>query len=150
MLTQWKKQEDLQFLNEVSSVPLQQGLVRENQAIAVEELSVKNMLKNHKLAQAIADASWGELVRQLEYKCLWVGRTLVKIDRWFPSSKRCEYCGHVVDKLRSTERGSAERSQSLPHAEVRLMSGNGTVQNVERITTETLMPQRIFSPQDLR
>jgi len=74
-------------------------LVRENQTIAVEDLSVKNMLKNHKLAQAIADASWGELVRQLEYKCQWYGRTLVKIDRWFPSSKRCGHCGHVVEKL---------------------------------------------------
>src|SRR4028119_186928 len=74
-------------------------LVRENQTIAVEDLAVKNMMKNHKLAQAIADASWYELVRQLEYKCLWVGRTLIKIDRWFPSSKRCGNCGHVVDKL---------------------------------------------------
>ncbi len=74
-------------------------LVRENQTIAVEDLSVKNMLKNHKLAQAIADASWAELVRQLEYKCQWYGRTLVKIDRWFPSSKRCGHCGHVVEKL---------------------------------------------------
>jgi putative transposase len=74
-------------------------LVRENQTIAVEDLSVKNMLKNHKLAAAIADASWAELVRQLEYKCQWYGRTLVKIDRWFPSSKRCGNCGHVVDKL---------------------------------------------------
>jgi putative transposase len=74
-------------------------LVRENQTIAVEDLAVKNMMKNHKLAQAIADASWYELVRQLEYKCLWVGRTLVKIDRWFPSSKRCGNCGHVVDAL---------------------------------------------------
>ena len=74
-------------------------LVRENQTIAVEDLAVKNMMKNHKLAQAIADASWSELVRQLEYKCQWYGRTLVKIDRWFPSSKRCGKCGHVVDKL---------------------------------------------------
>jgi len=74
-------------------------LVRENQTIAVEDLAVKNMLKNHKLAQAIADASWAELVSQLEYKCQWYGRTLVKIDRWFPSSKRCGKCGHVVDKL---------------------------------------------------
>lgn len=74
-------------------------LVRENQTIAVEDLAVKNMMKNHKLAQAIADASWSELVRQLEYKCQWYGRTLVKIDRWFPSSKRCHHCGHVVDKL---------------------------------------------------
>jgi putative transposase len=74
-------------------------LVRENQTIAVEDLAVKNMMTNHKLAQAIADASWSELVRQLEYKCQWYGRTLVKIDRWFPSSKRCGHCGHVVDKL---------------------------------------------------
>jgi putative transposase len=74
-------------------------LVRENQTIAVEDLAVKNMIKNHKLAQAIADASWSELVRQLEYKAAWYGRTLVKIDRWFPSSKRCGNCGHVVDKL---------------------------------------------------
>ena len=74
-------------------------LVRENQTIAVEDLAVKNMMKNRKLSAAIADASWSELVRQLEYKCLWVGRTLVKIDRWFPSSKRCGNCGHVVDKL---------------------------------------------------
>ena len=67
------------------------------------------MLNNHKLSPAIADseavaslrasASWSELVRQLEYKCQWYGRTLVKIDRWFPSSKRCGNCGHVVDKL---------------------------------------------------
>jgi len=74
-------------------------LVRENQTIAVEDLAVKNMMKNRLLAQAIADASWSELIRQLEYKCQWYGRTLVKIDRWFPSSKRCGNCGHVVDKL---------------------------------------------------
>ena len=74
-------------------------LVRENQTIAVEDLAVKNMLKNRKLSQAISDASWGELVRQLEYKCDWYGRRFVKIDRWFPSSKRCGHCGHVVEKL---------------------------------------------------
>jgi len=60
---------------------------------------VKNMLKNRKLSAAIADASWSELIRQLEYKCQWYGRTLVKIDRWFPSTKRCGKCGHIVDKL---------------------------------------------------
>jgi putative transposase len=74
-------------------------LVRENQTIAVEDLAVKNMVKNHKLALAISDASWGELVRQLEYKCHWYGRNFVKIDRWFPSSKRCGNCGHIVDML---------------------------------------------------
>lgn len=74
-------------------------LVRENQLIAVEDLSVKNMVKNKKLAFSISDASWGELVRQLEYKCDWYGRTLIKIDRWFPSSKRCGNCGHIFEKL---------------------------------------------------
>ncbi|WP_427159883.1 RNA-guided endonuclease InsQ/TnpB family protein [Aliinostoc sp. HNIBRCY26] len=74
-------------------------LIRENQTIVVEDLAVKNMVKNPKLAHAISDAAWGELVRQLEYKALWCGRTLIKIDRWFPSSKRCGNCGHIVDKL---------------------------------------------------
>ncbi len=74
-------------------------LVPENQTIAVEDLAAKNMVKNRKLALSITDASWGELVRQLEYKCDWYGRTLVKIDRWFPTSKRCGKCGHIVEKL---------------------------------------------------
>jgi len=74
-------------------------LVRENQTIAIEDLAVKNMVKNRKLALSISDASWGELVRQLEYKCEWYGRELVKIDRCFPSSKRCSNCGHTVLKL---------------------------------------------------
>jgi putative transposase len=74
-------------------------LVRENQTITVEDLVVKNTIENPKLALAISDASWGELVRQLEYKCEWYGRTLIKIDRWFPSSKRCFECGYIVEKL---------------------------------------------------
>ncbi|HEY9874335.1 MAG TPA: RNA-guided endonuclease TnpB family protein [Candidatus Obscuribacterales bacterium] len=74
-------------------------LIRENQTIAVEDLAVKNMVKNSKLGRAISDASWSELVRQLEYKARWYGRNLVKIDRWFPSSKRCGSCGYIVEKL---------------------------------------------------
>ncbi|MEG4531406.1 RNA-guided endonuclease TnpB family protein [Microcoleus sp. D2_18a_D3] len=74
-------------------------LVRENQTIVVEDLAIKNMVKNHKLANAISDAAWGELVRQLTYKAAWYGRELVKIDRWFPSSKSCANCGHIVDKM---------------------------------------------------
>jgi len=74
-------------------------LVRENQTIVVEDLAIKNMVKNHKLALAISDASWGELIRQLSYKCQWYDRELIKIDRWFPSSKRCGNCGYIIDKL---------------------------------------------------
>jgi putative transposase len=75
------------------------NLVRENQTIAVEDLAVKNMMKNHKIARAISDASWGKLITQLEYKCEWYGRTFVKIDRWFPSYRRCRNYGNIVDKL---------------------------------------------------
>ena len=74
-------------------------LVRENQTIAVEDLAVRNMVKNRKLARSISDAAWGELTRQLEYKAKWYGRTLVKIDRWNTRSKRCGKCGYIIDKL---------------------------------------------------
>jgi putative transposase len=73
--------------------------IRENQVVCVESLSVKNMVKNHCLAKAISDVGWAEFVRQLEYKASWYGRTLVKIDKWYPSSKRCFDCGHILDSL---------------------------------------------------
>lgn len=82
------------FLHKLST-----RLVNENQVIAIETLAVSNMQKNHSLAKSIADASWSEFVRQLEYKSLWYGRELVGIDRWYPSSKRCSDCGHTVAKM---------------------------------------------------
>ena len=78
---------------------LSHRLVNENQVICAENLAVKNMIKNPKLAKPIADASWGEFTRQLAYKANWAGRTYVEIDRFFPSSKRCSCCGFVKDKL---------------------------------------------------
>jgi putative transposase len=74
-------------------------LVRENQVICVETLNIKGMLKNHCLAKAISDVGWGELVRQLEYKAKWYGRTMVRIDRFEPSFKTCHDCGHVLETL---------------------------------------------------
>ncbi|MGW0314174.1 RNA-guided endonuclease InsQ/TnpB family protein [Streptomyces flavidovirens] len=70
-------------------------LVRDNQTIVIEDLNVAGLLKNHTLARAISDAAWTELRSLLEYKCQWYGRTLVVVDRWFPSSKTCSACGHV-------------------------------------------------------
>jgi putative transposase len=78
---------------------LSRRIVHENQVICVESLAVKNMVKNHSLAKAISDVGWGEFVRQLEYKASWYGRTLVKIDRWYPSSKTCYACKQVLDSL---------------------------------------------------
>ena len=74
-------------------------LIDENQVIVVETLVVKNMMKNHSLAGAIADCAWSELLRQLEYKAAWYGRTVVKIDRFFPSSKTCSGCGFIKQNL---------------------------------------------------
>jgi len=82
------------FLHQLST-----RLIRENQTICIESLAVKNMGKNHRLAKAISDVGWSEFVSQLEYKAAWYGRTLVKIDKWYPSSKRCFDCGHVLDSL---------------------------------------------------
>jgi putative transposase len=90
------------FLHKLST-----RLAREFDVTTVETLAVKNMqrraasaapVKNRSLAKAISDAAWGEFVRQLEYKCEWYGKTLVKVDRWFPSTKRCSDCGHVGER----------------------------------------------------
>jgi putative transposase len=82
------------FLHKLST-----RLISENQVIAVETLAVCNMQKNGCLSKSIADASWSEFVRQLEYKALWYGRTLIGIDKWYPSTKRCSDCGHTVAKM---------------------------------------------------
>ena len=68
-------------------------LVRENQTIVIEDLTVRTMVRNHCLARAISDAAWTTMRGMLEYKCAWYGRDLVAIDRWFPSSKLCSACG---------------------------------------------------------
>ena len=82
------------FLHQLST-----RLIRENQTICVESLQVKNMVKNHSLAKAISDLGWSEFVSFLSYKAAWYGRNLVKIDKWYPSSKRCFDCGHLLDSL---------------------------------------------------
>ena len=74
-------------------------LINENQVVCIENLAVKNMIKNPKLAKHIADANWGEFVRQLQYKAEWADRTVAEIDRFFPSSKRCSSCGFINESL---------------------------------------------------
>ena len=74
-------------------------LVRENQTVVIEDLAVRNMVKNHALARAISDAAWSEFRRQLEYKAQWYGRTVIAVDRFYPSSKTCSVCGHLLTSL---------------------------------------------------
>ena len=71
-------------------------LIRDNQAVIIEDLAVRNLVRNHSLARAISDAAWSDLRSMLEYKAKWYGRDLVVVDRWFPSSKACSACAHTA------------------------------------------------------
>jgi len=74
-------------------------LARDNDVIVIEDLAVKNMVRNRRLARAISDCGWGEFRRQLEYKAARAGRRLIVTDRWYPSSKTCSACGHLLASL---------------------------------------------------
>lgn len=79
-------------------------LVNEFDVIVCEDLNVKGMTKNHKLSKHIADASWGKFVTLLQYKCDWYGKELVKVNRFYPSSKTCSECGWINQELKLSDR----------------------------------------------
>ena len=79
-------------------------IVRDNQSIFVENLNVEGMKKNHRLARAISDSSWSQFISFLEYKAAMYGRNLIKIDRFYPSSKTCHVCGYVNNDLKLSDR----------------------------------------------
>ncbi len=79
-------------------------IVKKYVKIVIETLKPKNMSKNHNLAKSVNDVSFGEIARQLAYKCLWSGKKLVKADQWFASSKICSCCGNKKEVLKLSER----------------------------------------------
>jgi putative transposase len=87
------------FQHQISS-----KLISENQAIALETLNVKGMVKNHCLAQAISDSAWSSFVTKLEYKAEWFGKTILRIGRFEPSSKLCNVCGYHNSELTLKDR----------------------------------------------
>jgi len=118
-------------------------LVRENQVISAESLSIKNMVRNPCLAKAIHDVGWGELVRQLEYKAQWYGRTFVQIDKWFPSSKRCHACGYVLESLDLSVRAwtcpacAAQHDRDVNAAQNTLDAGLAIIAGADKLRLHT-------------
>lgn len=89
----------LDFLHKVSI-----KLIRENQTIALETLQIKNMVKNHKLAQSIIDVSWGKFIEMLKYKAEWYCKDIIRIGTFEPSSKTCSNCGRINKDLKLSDR----------------------------------------------
>jgi putative transposase len=112
-------------------------LVHENQVLVIEDLTVRNMVANHKLARAISDASWSEMRRMLEYKAEWYGRTVVAVDRWYPSSKTCSTCGTIKTAMPLSVRDwtcsacGAEHDRDVNAARNILTAGLAAVMPVE-------------------
>ena len=94
-----EKNTRLNFLHQVSNY-----IVKNQDIIIIEDLNVKGMVKNHKLAKSLSEQSFGEFFRQLQYKSEWNNKIFYKIDRWFPSSKTCNHCGTINNSLKLSDR----------------------------------------------
>ena len=110
-------------------------LCRENQALGLEDLNVKGMLKNHRLARAISDVGMGEFSRQVKYKARLYGTKLVIADRWFPSSKMCSICNFVHSELKLSD-----RTWSCPNCGTTHDRDINAAKNLKRLATETALP----------
>lgn len=128
-------------------------LIKENDIICIENLSVKNMTKNHKLSKAIQDASFGTLISMLKYKAAWHNRKIIEVGRFYPSSKTCHCCGYRMNYM-----GLEVREWSCPNCGIkhdrdinaainimneglRILDNQSTVRNTETgVIQDTPMP----------
>lgn len=129
---------------------LSQKIINENQVICLENLSVKNMIKNHKLAQSISDASWSKFLDMLKYKSEWNDRQLVQIDRFYPSTKSCSECHYINDNLTLKDRKWVCPSCGTNHHRdinaakniliqgINILSGSGTESDIKQKPVEAL------------
>ena len=128
-------------------------LVESYDLISVEDLNVKGMIKNHKLSKHIADASWGNFVTLLQYKCDWYGKELVKVNRFYPSSKSCGDCGWINQELKLSDREWTCKSCGVVHDRdenasrnilkegLKIISG-GTLDNTDGDSNKTSVKKR--------
>lgn len=145
------------YLHQVSS-----KLINDNQVICLEDLAVKNMVKNHKLAQAISDVSWGSLVSMLKYKAVWHNRQIVQIDRFYPSSKTCSDCGHIMSSMDLSIRewdcpscGShhdrdVNAAKNILQQGLNIMSGLGTKSDVKQKRMEASVESESMKSENTR
>lgn len=131
-------------------------LVENYDVIAVEDLNVSGLMKNHKLSKSIAESSWTDLINKIEYKSAFYGRIFVKINRFFPSSKTCNACGTVKESLKLSERifkcecghkMDRDLNASLNIKAVGVAAANQTVMGCKTYTKDQLLKQAI--PSDL-
>ena len=113
-------------------------LVRNYDLISVEDLNVKGMIKNHKLSKHIADASWGNFVTLLQYKCDWYGKELVKVNRFYPSSKTCGDCGWINQNLKLSDREWTCNSCGVIHDRDENASRNILKEGLKNISAGTV------------
>ena len=128
-------------------------LIKESDIICIENLNVKGMTKNHKLAKAIQDASFGTLVSMLKYKAAWHNRKIIEIDRFYPSSKLCHCCSHRMNYMGLEIRNwicpncgtehdrDINAAINIKNEGLRILDNQGTVRNTETgVNQDTPMP----------
>ena len=142
------------YLHKVST-----EIVKNHDIISVEDLAVKNIMKNHKLAQAMSDVSLGTFYSMLEYKSKWNDRTIIKIDRFFPSSKMCSNCGWINQDLTLNIRewicpSCGEKhdrdfnaSKNILKQGLKILSGSGIDSDIKQKQVEPLSLDEVMKPE---